>query len=190
MESPAITGLQGLWLNGTPAASDQDLSLTRTPADVNHAPAVANQHYGASSLTKVANDVPSKAAKPSTHPTTAPKQDSFRFTVTTNPTKFKDKATMRENRKHVMNNFLSKERRKAGEPRDVRAGEPRDVRAEGPTEVEKRRLVESAYREAAETRKNIAASVRGLDTVEDTTDRLDLETQFRIKESTGEWPEE
>ncbi|EME50395.1 hypothetical protein DOTSEDRAFT_69051 [Dothistroma septosporum NZE10] len=44
---------------------------------------------------------------------------SLRFFVVDNPDKLKDKHQMRENRKHVMNDYLSKERRKPGST-DVR----------------------------------------------------------------------
>jgi hypothetical protein len=48
--------------------------------------------------------------------------DSFRFFVTTNPNQLKDKAEMRENRKHVMRDYLRKERCKTPGTRDIRAG--------------------------------------------------------------------
>jgi hypothetical protein len=83
------------------------------------------------------------------------KQDSFRFLVTTNPTQFKNKMLMRENRKHVMNDFLRKERRKTPGTRDIRA--------EGPVEVEKRRRTEADGRKAKKSR-NLAAPGRVLET--------------------------
>lgn len=70
--------------------------------------------------------------------TASQQSDSFRFLVTTNPTQFKDKAEMRENRKHVMKDFLRKERHKAPGTRDIRA--------EDAVEVGKRRRLESTAR--------------------------------------------
>jgi len=66
-------------------------------------------------------------------PQSAPvkEQDAFRFFVTTNPDQLKDKAEMRENRKHVMRDYLRKER--------CKAPGTRDVRAEGHSQIEKRR---------------------------------------------------
>jgi hypothetical protein len=58
-------------------------------------------------------------------------QGSFRFFVTTNPNQLKDKAEMRKNRKHVMRDYLRKER--------CKAPGTRDIRAEGSTQTEKRR---------------------------------------------------
>lgn len=49
------------------------------------------------------------------------KQNAFHFVVTTNPTKPKDKVKMRENRAHVMHDFLRKESRKTPGTRDIRA---------------------------------------------------------------------
>lgn len=140
MESTATTGLQELSLNDAPAASDQHLPFTRTAEDVDRTPASGNQHYGVSSLTRDASDVSSKAVLPLTQSTSAQKRDSFRFLVATNPTHFKDKATMRENRKHVMNDFLSKERRKAPHARDLRAEGPVSYTALDPVEVTPHRL--------------------------------------------------
>lgn len=97
------------------------------------------------------SDKPSRAAP---RPATLQKQDSFRFLVTTNPTQFKNKTVMRENRKHVMNDFLRKERRKTPGTRDIRA--------EGPAEVEKRRRTESDSRKARRLR-NLAAPGRVLE---------------------------
>jgi len=165
MESTATTGLQELRLSETSTPSDQDLPLTRAPADADQAPADANQHYGVSSLTRDASDVPSKAVIPSTQPTIAPKENSFRFLVTTNPTQFKDKATMQGNRRHAMNDFLSKER--------CKAGETRDVKAEGLMEVGKRkRLFE--HERLGRKQKFFAAKARRLETLEVTPD---LETK-------------
>jgi hypothetical protein len=62
-------------------------------------------------------------------------QDSFRFFVTTNPNQLKDKAEMRKNRKHVMRDYLRKER--------CKAPGMRDVRAEGSTQTDKRRRLHS-----------------------------------------------
>jgi hypothetical protein len=58
-------------------------------------------------------------------------QGSFRFFVTTNPNQLKDKAEMRKNRKHVMRDYLRKER--------CKAPGTRDIRAEGSSQAEKRR---------------------------------------------------
>ena len=58
-------------------------------------------------------------------------QDSFRFFVTTNPNQLKDKGEMRENRKHVMRDYLRKER--------CKTPGTRDIRAEGSTQTDKRR---------------------------------------------------
>jgi hypothetical protein len=90
-----------------------------------------------------------------TRPSTLQKQDAFRFLVTTNPTQFKNKTLMRENRKHVMNDFLRKERRKTPGTRDIRA--------EGPAEVQKRRRLGSDGKEARRPR-TLAAPGRVLDT--------------------------
>ena len=97
-----------------------------------------------------ASDRPSSATSCPTQPPTLQKQDSFRFLVTTNPTQFKNKVVMRENRKHVMNDFLRKERRKTPGTRDIRA--------EGPAEVEKRRRTESDSRKARKSRTLAAPS--------------------------------
>lgn len=48
---------------------------------------------------------------------------AFRFSVTTNP-QVKDKVEMRENRKHVMHDFLRREGLKTSYPRDARAARP------------------------------------------------------------------
>jgi hypothetical protein len=65
----------------------------------------------------------------------AKEQDSFRFFVTTNPNQLKDKAEMRENRKHVMRDYLRKERCKTPSTRDIRAG--------GSGQIDKRRRLTS-----------------------------------------------
>lgn len=62
----------------------------------------------------------------------------FRFLRTTDPNQSKEKAEMREKRKHVMRDFLRKERQKSLETRDIRA--------EDAIEVGKRRRTESAAR--------------------------------------------
>ncbi|KAM0722983.1 hypothetical protein Q7P37_001181 [Cladosporium fusiforme] len=72
----------------------------------------------------------------------APKQDAFRFCVTTNP-QVKDKAEMRENRKHVMHDFLRKEGRKTSGLRDARAA--------GQAQPDKRRRLESSTVEASKS---------------------------------------
>ena len=102
-----------------------------------------------------ASDTTSSATSHQAQPPTLQKQDSFRFLVTTNPTQFKNKMLMRENRKHVMKDFLRKERRKTPGTRDIRA--------EGPAEVEKRRRTESDGRKARKPR-NPAATGRMLGT--------------------------
>jgi hypothetical protein len=102
-----------------------------------------------------ASDAPSSATLRPARPATLQKQNSFRFLVTTNPTQFKNKTVMRENRKHVMNDFLRKERRKTPGTRDIRA--------EGPAEVQKRRRLGSDGREAMRP-KNLAAPGRLLET--------------------------
>lgn len=99
-----------------------------------------SENDNASALISDASDTPPRTASHSTQPPTLQKQDSFRFLVTTNPTQFKNKVVMRENRKHVMNDFLRKERRKTPGTRDIRA--------EGPAEVVKRRRTESIGRKA------------------------------------------
>ncbi|GAB7325254.1 hypothetical protein MBLNU13_g09318t1 [Cladosporium sp. NU13] len=99
-----------------------------------------SENDNASALISDARDTPPRTASHSTQPPTLQKQDSFRFLVTTNPTQFKNKVVMRENRKHVMNDFLRKERRKTPGTRDIRA--------EGPAEVVKRRRTESIGRKA------------------------------------------
>jgi hypothetical protein len=176
MESTTTTGLQELRSNETPAASDQDLPLTRTPEDVDRTPASVNQYYGASSLTRDASDASSKAVLPSTQSTIAPKEDSFRFLGT----QFQDEATMWENRKHVMNDFFGEERRKTGHARDSRI--------ERPVEVDKRRRLRE-HEQLAKQLKIFAARARRLDTVEVTPDRLDPEIKF-WRELLSEWPEE
>ena len=83
---------------------------------------------------------PSSAAAKPKGSTASQKKDEFRFFVTTNPNQFKDKAEMRENRKHVMKDFLRKERTKTPGTRDIRA--------EGPVEVGKRRRIEPVARKS------------------------------------------
>jgi len=96
-----------------------------------------------------ASDAISNAISRPTRPATSQRQDSFRFLVTTNPTQFKNKTVMRENRKHVMNDFLRKERRKTPGTRDIRA--------EGPAEViEKRRRLEAEGKKAKKPRNHAA----------------------------------
>lgn len=102
-----------------------------------------------------ASNTPSHAASYSDRSAKVPKQDSFRFLVTTNPTQFKNKALMRENRKHVMYDFLRKER--------CKTPGTRDIRAEGPAEVEKRRRLESDSKRT-KVSKHLAAPVRTLET--------------------------
>lgn len=89
--------------------------------------------------------------RPSSVP--APKQAAFRFCVTTNP-QVKDKDEMRENRKHVMHDFLRKEGRKTSGPRDARAAGPLQ-----PNQPEKRRRLESSTTEAPKSL-NPAAPMR------------------------------
>jgi hypothetical protein len=62
-------------------------------------------------------------------------QGSFRFFVTTNPNQLKDKVEMRKNRKHVMCDYLRKER--------CKAPGTRDIRAEAPIQTDKRRRLDS-----------------------------------------------
>lgn len=50
-----------------------------------------------------------------------PPEAASRFCVSTNPPAKKEKNEMRENRKHVMRDYLRKETRKTSDPRDVRA---------------------------------------------------------------------
>lgn len=88
-------------------------------------------------------------------PTASQQPDSFRFLVTTNPTQFKDKAEMRENRKHVMKDFLRKERHKAPGTRDIRA--------EDSVEVGKRRRLESNAKRTKQS-VNLTTSSRVIDT--------------------------
>lgn len=47
-------------------------------------------------------------------PKAPPGDNSFRFFVVDHPTKLKDKAQMRQNRQHVMHDYLDKERKKPG----------------------------------------------------------------------------
>jgi len=61
--------------------------------------------------------------------------NSFRFLVTTSPAQLKDKAEMRENRKHVMRDYLRKER--------CKTPGTRDIRADGAMEVGKRRMLDT-----------------------------------------------
>ena len=154
MEPTAVTGLQVLRSSKTPPHGDQDIPSTRAPACVEQALPTGNQRYGASPFNSDPSDIPSKAVPPSTRPTTGPKQKSFRFVVTTNPTQFKSKETMRENRKHVMNDFLHKERSKT---------RPRDIRAEGPAEVEQPERLDP-YQPKTKTTTNLLPPVRKLDT--------------------------
>ena len=130
-------------------------SYTHTMSPPNHCarsgPAGRRRHDSVHFNPGEASDTLSSAARP----TTLQKQDSFRFLVTTNPTQFKNKTLMRENRKHVMNDFLRKERRKTPGTRDIRA--------EGPAEVQKRRRLGSDGKEAKRPR-NLAAPGRVLDT--------------------------
>lgn len=168
MESTATTGLQELRLNDAPAASDQDLPLTRTSADVDRTPASGNQHHGASSPMRDASDASSKAVLPSIRATIAPKDDSFRFLGT----QFQDEATVRENRKHVIHLLEH----------------ARDPSAERLQEVDWRRR-RRAHGRLHIQQKIFAARARSLDTVEVTPDRLDLETKF-WRESTSDLPEE
>jgi hypothetical protein len=149
MEPTAVTGLQGLRSSKTPPHGDQDIPSTQAPACAEQALPTGNQRYGASPFN---SDIRSKAVPPSTQPTIAPKQKPWRFVVTTDPTQFKSKETMRENRKHVMNDFLRKERTR-----------PRDVRAEGPAEVEQPGRLDP-YQPKAKTTTNLLQPVRKLDT--------------------------
>jgi hypothetical protein len=116
---------------------------------------IKSQNVDANTLMSDASDTPSRATSRPAQLPAPQKQDSFRFLVTTNPTQFKNKMLMRENRKHVMNDFLRKERRKTPGTRDIRA--------EGPVEVEKRRRTESDNRKARKS-KNLAAPGRVLET--------------------------
>ena len=75
-------------------------------------------------------------------------QDSFRFFVTTNPNQLKDKAEMRENRKHVMRDYLRKER--------CKTPGTRDIRAEGPVPTDKRRRLFSDAKKPSRSQ-NLAA---------------------------------
>jgi len=114
-----------------------------TPTEVFRS-SIKGRHDDANSLMSDARHTPSSHAPRLAQQSTAQKQDSFRFLVTTNPTQFKNKVVMRENRKHVMNDFLRKERRKTPGTRDIRA--------EGPAEVEKRRRTESDGKKARKSK--------------------------------------
>ena len=72
-------------------------------------------------------------------------QGPFRFFNTTNPNQLRDPAEMRKNRKHVMKDYLRKEKCKAPGTRDVRAG--------GSTQTDKRRRLDPDNRKS----KNLAA---------------------------------
>jgi len=176
MKATDLAGLQDSMSSETPAHGDQDIALTRTPASVDQVLATGNQSYGTSSLRSDANDVSSKAVIPSNRPTIAPKQDSFRFLVTTNPTQFKDKMVMRENRKHVMNDFLRKERRKTPGTRDIEAI--------GPAEVEKRKNIYSYQREDRMTG-NLLVPLHKLDTVAVAPAEPDPRTDAGAEDSRG-----
>lgn len=78
-------------------------------------------------------------------------QDSFRFHVTTNPTQLKDKAEMRENRKHVMHDYLRKER--------FKTPGTRDIRAEGAVQVAKRRRLQSDIKNPGKSQNLAAPSI-------------------------------
>jgi hypothetical protein len=125
-----------------------------TPTEVFRS-SIKGQNFDANPLINDASDTLSSATSRPAQPPPLQKQDSFRFLVTTNPTQFKNKMVMRENRKHVMNDFLRKERRKTPGTRDIRA--------EGPAEVEKRRRTESDSRKARKSR-NLAAPGHVLET--------------------------
>lgn len=78
-----------------------------TPTEIFRS-SIKGRHDDANSLMSDARDTPSSHASRPAQQATVQKQDSFRFLVTTNPTQFKNKVVMRENRKHVMNDFYAR----------------------------------------------------------------------------------
>jgi hypothetical protein len=113
-------------------------------------------YLDASPYTGGLSDASQKTASQSTRRTLPQKSDSFRFLVTTNPTQFKDKTLMQGNRKHVMKDFLRKER--------CKTPGTRDIRAEGPVEVDKRRRLVSDAKKAKRSTRNLAPPTRVFDT--------------------------
>jgi hypothetical protein len=155
MDTTAITVFQDLGSSETPSHSDHDVLSTQAPTSVHKALVVGDQHHAANSSTSDASGTPSTAASHPARLATLKKEKHFRFLVTTNPTQFKNKVMTRGNRKHVMNDFLHKERR--------RMSGTRDFRAEGLAEMQKRRRLELDHKKPKNST-IIAGQIRSHDT--------------------------
>lgn len=147
MDSTLSTSLGRLKVGDPGTLSEQGIRSYGAPTGVDKTFFAGKQLSQSAKGEAHANEDPS--AEPQ-RPNTSRKQDSFRFLIDTNPTQFKDNVLMRENRKHVMRDFLRKER--------VKTPGKRDIRAEGPLEVEKRRHLVSDAAKAKKSRDLAAPS--------------------------------